>query len=79
MVTEASWNAWKPKDFYPYLDVVFESFGKDRIMFGSDWPVCLLSAQYQKVLCILKKYLVQYRTNVQDRVMGLNAKEFYKL
>ncbi len=79
MVTETSWGAWKPQDFYPYLDIVFESFGKDRIMFGSDWPVCLLSAQYQKVLCILKKYLVQFPASTQNQIMGLNAKEFYNL
>ena len=48
LVTEAKWNEWKTEDLYPYLDVVFESFGTDRILFGSDWPVMLLSSTYSK-------------------------------
>src|SRR4051812_13374852 len=49
MVTEAHWANWKPEDFQPFLDVVFEAFGVDRLMFGSDWPVCLLAGDYNKV------------------------------
>lgn len=79
MVTETSWNAFKDEDFYPYLDVVFESFTKNRIMFGSDWPVCLLSAPYSRVLSIMNEYLKQFSKEVHNQVMGLNAQEFYNL
>ncbi|NIK55670.1 amidohydrolase family protein [Kribbella shirazensis] len=49
MVTEAPWHTWKPTDLQPYADVVLEAFGADRVMFGSDWPVCLLAATYAEV------------------------------
>ncbi|WP_420604187.1 amidohydrolase family protein [Flagellimonas sp.] len=79
MVTETSWNAFDNRDFHPYLDVVFKSFATDKIMFGSDWPVCLLSAPYSRVLSILNEYLKQFSEEVQNRIMGLNAQEFYNL
>jgi L-fuconolactonase len=50
MVTEASWTDWKPSDLQPYADVVLDAFGPDRVMFGSDWPVCLLAATYSDVV-----------------------------
>ncbi|HWD78653.1 MAG TPA: amidohydrolase family protein, partial [Kribbella sp.] len=50
MVTEAPWHTWKPTDLQPYADVVLEAFGPDRVMFGSDWPVCLLAASYADVV-----------------------------
>ncbi len=49
LVTEAEWRGWAPADFDAYLDVVFEAFGVDRLMFGSDWPVCLLAGSYEQV------------------------------
>ncbi|GAA1602657.1 amidohydrolase family protein [Kribbella hippodromi] len=50
MVTEASWRNWKPADLQPYADTVLDAFGPDRVMFGSDWPVCLLAASYAEVV-----------------------------
>lgn len=79
MVTEAAWGKWSKKDFIPYLDVVFDSFGAERIMFGSDWPVCLLSAEYGQVKDILIQYLTQYPKESQEQVMGLNAQKFYRI
>nr|WP_299174940.1 amidohydrolase family protein [uncultured Allomuricauda sp.] len=79
MVTETSQNAFDNEDFHPYLDIVFKSFATNRIMFGSDWPVCLLSASYPRVLSILDAYLKQFSEEVQNQVMGLNAQEFYNL
>ncbi|KAB7529058.1 amidohydrolase family protein [Flagellimonas olearia] len=79
MVTEAKWGKWSKSDFIPYLDVVFQSFGADRIMFGSDWPVCLLSAEYKQVNCILTQYLTKYPRESRKQVMGLTAQKFYKL
>lgn len=79
MVTEAKWGKWSKSDFIPYLDVVFQSFGAERIMFGSDWPVCLLSAEYKQVNCILTQYLTKYPRESRKQVMGLTAEKFYKL
>lgn len=79
MVTEADWANWKPEDFTPYLDVVFEAFGTDRIMFGSDWPVCLVAADYQQGLGIVEGYIAGLSADEKARVMGINAQKFYNL
>jgi len=79
MVTEADWNNWKPADLKPYLDVVFESFSTNRLMFGSDWPVCNIAANYSEVVGTLEHYLTQFTTAEQDKVWFENAKSFYKL
>lgn len=57
MVTEAEWGKWKPEDFKPYLDTVFEAFGVERLIFGSDWPICTLAADYAEVLQIVEDYI----------------------
>jgi L-fuconolactonase len=75
LVTEAAWNSWKPGDFTPYLDVVFEAFGTDRLMFGSDWPVCLLAATYGQV----KQLIADYGASDQEKIFGGNAARFYGL
>jgi L-fuconolactonase len=54
MVTEADWHNWKPEDFTPYLDVVFNAFGAKRVMYGSDWPVCNVAGGYAGVLQIME-------------------------
>ncbi|TLV03629.1 amidohydrolase family protein [Dyadobacter luticola] len=79
MVTEADWQEWERADFKPYLDVVFETFGTDRLMFGSDWPVCLVAAQYEGVKGILTDYLSMFSDSEVKKVMGENAAEFYSL
>ena len=55
MVTEARLGAWRNEEFRPYVDVVFDAFGEDRLLFGSDWPVCLLSASYTQVFGIVRE------------------------
>ena len=77
MVTEAAWGQWQPDNFRPYLDVVFEAFGEDRLMFGSDWPVCLLSGSYPRTLGIVADYLEQFSRGICDKVFGANAARFY--
>ena len=77
MVTEAAWRAWNRRDFRPYLDVVFDAFGEDRLMFGSDWPVCLLSADYDEVVEIVTDYISDLGESVSQKVMGANAAKFY--
>jgi L-fuconolactonase len=79
MVTEADIQHWKPEDFKPYMDVVVESFGTDRLMFGSDWPVCLLGASYEEVLNITRNYFSAFSSSEQDKFFGGNAMNFYNL
>ena len=79
MVTEAKWDDWRGSDFRPYLDVVWEAFGEDRLMIGSDWPVCLLSSEYEVVIGLIEDYLSEFSSNAQEKVYGENATRFYKL
>ena len=79
MVTEAPWKNWHPDNFKPYLDVVWEAFGEDRLMVGSDWPVCLLSAEYAQAIWLVKDYVKQFGLDAFAKVMGGNATRFYKL
>ncbi|WP_162339444.1 amidohydrolase family protein [Cyclobacterium salsum] len=79
MVTEADWQNWEKSDFYPYLDVVMEAFGEDRILFGSDWPVCTLAASYGEVCGILESYLQGKPEGLQHNVWYENARRFYRL
>lgn len=79
MVTEADWKGWKEADFTPYIDAVFEAFGTDRIMYGSDWPVCLVAASYEKQLSIVQNYISKLSNTEGAKIMGENAKSFYKI
>jgi L-fuconolactonase len=79
MVTEADWNNWKKDDLIPYIDVVINAFGAKRIMFGSDWPVCLLAASYKRWIDFLGEYFSIFTKQEQDNFFGLNAIEFYQL
>ncbi len=79
MVTEADWQKWTYADVEPYLDVVFESFGIDRLMYGSDWPVCLLAGSYEKQLSITESYINSLSDTEQNKIMGANAFHFYNL
>jgi len=79
MTTEANWQNWKPEDFEPYIHVIFEAFGPHRIMFGSDWPVCLLAGNYAETKQMVTSYLSQFTLAEQNQVMGLNAVNFYGL
>jgi L-fuconolactonase len=79
LVTEADWEAWTPENIWPYLGVAFECFGPGRLMIGSDWPVCLCAASYERAMGVVKKYL--YRYDVKDRgaILGENAAAFWRL
>lgn len=79
MVTEADWKSWKPADLKPYVDFVVECFGEDRVMFGSDWPVCLLAADYGQVKGTLESLLGVNGSVSGAKIFGANAAAFYGL
>lgn len=76
MVTEADIRSWRAEDFRPYLDVVADAFGTDRLMFGSDWPVCLVAADYKQVVEIVADY---FPVDAHVKIFGENATSFYHL
>ena len=79
MVTEADWQHWTADNFKPYLHVVFEAFGPSRLMYGSDWPVCLLAGKYQQVFGLVENHVSSLRVNEQAGFFGGNAAAFYGL
>ena len=79
MVTEAEWTKWKPADFLPYLDVVLACFGPQRLLYGSDWPVCLVASTYQQQLAIVEDYINPLSLSEKQGIMGENAVQFYNL
>ena len=79
LFTEAAWKEWRVGDFYLYLDVVFDSFGTNRLLFGSDWPVILLSGIYVQWKSLLEKYMENFIEEDRQKIFGLNAIEFYGL
>lgn len=79
MTTEANWNSWQAADIIPYIDTVVGSFGTHRIMFGSDWPVCLLAGSYQETLSLVMDYFSSFSKQEQEQFFGGNAIQFYNL
>jgi L-fuconolactonase len=79
MVTEADWMNWRKEEFQPYVDAVLEAFGPKRVMFGSDWPVCLVAATYDGVVDIVKEYTHALSADEQAALWGGNARNFYSL
>lgn len=79
MITEAQNFKWNEADFFPFMEAVLETFGTDRILFGSDWPVCLVAGSYENVLSIVTKFVRQLSPTEQQNIMGLNAVRFYNL
>lgn len=79
LVTEADWKNWKYEDFVFCLDVVFSAFGVDRLMYGSDWPVSLLAAEYSECVNIIEKYMSNFSDEDKRKVFGENAARFYGL
>lgn len=79
LVTEANWQAWRPEDLAPYVESVMRWFGADRVLFGSDWPVCLLASSYARVIESLQELLVDLLPAARDRIFGGNAVTLYRL
>lgn len=79
MVTEADWNNWSAEDLTPYLDVVIDAFGVDRVMIGSDWPVCLVAGTYSKVMQVVIDRISALSEENKLKILGGNAAKAYKL
>ncbi len=79
LVTETLDFRWEKEDFVPFLKVVVEAFGEDRLMFGSDWPVCLSAAEYEDTLAIVNNYFSAVGEETLEKVFGANAARFYNL
>lgn len=79
MATEADWQAWNYEDFLPYLDMVTEAFGTQRLMFGSDWPVSLLGGSYGQVLGIVQRFFQDFSQVEQAAIFCENGKNFYSV
>jgi L-fucono-1,5-lactonase len=79
MVTEAAWARWRPRDLQPYFDVVLEAFGPQRLMAGSDWPVCLLAATHLNWFSTLREFISPLSIAEQDMILGGVATHVYSL
>ena len=79
MVTETEKYKWNQTDFIPFLDTVTNAFGVDRLLFGSDWPVCLLAASYEEVIKINNEYFKGFSKEERDKIFGENALRIYNL
>ena len=79
IITEADHRNWESKEIYPYLDIVFNAFGYDRLLFGSDWPVCLLAGLYNQVINLIDEYMKNASDENKEKIFGKNAVSFYNI
>ncbi|TDQ18441.1 L-fuconolactonase [Algoriphagus boseongensis] len=79
MITEADWKKWNPSELFPYLEIALELFGPERLMFGSDWPVCLVAGEYEQVFQVVEDFSNALSAGERDRIMGETAAEFYQI
>jgi len=79
MVTEADYQKWTPSQLLPYIEVILEAFGPDRLLFGSDWPVCLVATTYTNWVNLVRKNVTSYTKTEQAKIMGENALRLYQL
>ena len=79
LVTEADWKKWDANQLYPYLEIALEIFGPKRLLFGSDWPVCLLAGEYGQVLEVIESFTNQLSADEKEAILGGTAQEFYSI
>lgn len=79
MITEADFMSWTPEQINPYMEVVLNAFGAERLMFGSDWPVCLVAGSYVEVKQLVADFISKLSLLEQTKIMGTNAIQFYNL
>jgi L-fuconolactonase len=79
LVTEANWNTWQPEHFWPYLEVALDAFGPTRLLYGSDWPVCLLAGSYAQVHAAIDDWSRQLSSPERTALFGANAARIYAI
>jgi L-fuconolactonase len=79
LVTEADHERWTPAQIRPYLDVAFDCFGAERLMIGSDWPVCTVAADYARTIAVVTDYVAALSSADRDAVLGGTAQRFWDL
>lgn len=79
LVTEADWHLWQPADLNPYLAVVLDAFGPDRLLIGSDWPVCRLAGEYEPIMAVVQDFIGGLSPAEQAKILGNNAVQIYNL
>ena len=79
MVTEAGYQNWTPNQLQPYFEVILEAFGPDRLLFGSDWPVCLVATSYNSWMELVQKSISQLSESERVKIMGENTARIYQL
>ena len=79
IVTEADFTSWTPADITPYLEIIFNAFSIDKLLFGSDWPVCLCAAEYATVLDLIKDFSASYSLEEKEKLFSKNAIKAYNL
>jgi len=79
MVTEADWKSWEEREFVPYFEVILEAFSTNRIMFGSDWPVCKLAGTYDEVVALAEKLVSGLSDSEKSKFWSENAEKAYAI
>jgi len=79
LVTEADWQSWKPEHIFPYLEVAMSCFGPDRLMIGSDWPVCRVAASYSQSMNVVSEFASRYPETIREGILGENAARLWRL
>jgi L-fuconolactonase len=79
MITEADHQSWNPTQMQPYMDFALNNFGAHRLLFGSDWPVCLVAGSYGQVKSLVTNFIGSLSKSEQQAIMGNNAIQFYNL
>ncbi|MBW7974611.1 amidohydrolase family protein [Bradyrhizobium sp. BR 10289] len=79
LATEAKWSDWDAERLFPFVEHVAKCFGKDRLIYGSDWPVCLLAGSYDEIKGALEACLAKVGASVREKAFGVNAKMAYRL
>ena len=79
MVTEADFRNWTIEQLEPYVETVLDAFGPERLLFGSDWPVCTVASTYDRWISVVKQWIAGLSANEQEMILGGNAQQFYGL
>jgi L-fuconolactonase len=79
LFTNGKGKNWKPADFYPFLDILFDAFGSERLLFASEWPFLLLSGLYVQWKSLLEKFMEKYSVEDQNKIFGENARRLYRI